>query len=41
MYLKNYPSSIGSKNLVPGNEILPDENNRWLIMASLKIKYNR
>lgn len=34
MYLKNSPSSIGSKNLVPGNEILPDENNRWLIMAS-------
>lgn len=34
MYIKNSPSSIGSKNLVPGNEILPDENNRWLIMAS-------
>ncbi|MGI0483688.1 IS5 family transposase, partial [Geminocystis sp. CENA526] len=35
MYIKTISSSIGLKNLVPGNEILPDENNRWLIMASL------
>jgi len=35
MYPKTSPSSTDSKNLVPGNEILPDENNRWLMMASL------